>query len=66
MKMALSPEDAFARSHGFADAQELEACREASLECSLAPADHHPSALSDPEVEYVGENLTLKDIGVAE
>jgi hypothetical protein len=62
--MALSPEDAFARSHGFADAQELEACREASLECSLAPADHHPSALSD--VEYVGEDLTLKDIGVTE
>lgn len=36
--MPLSPEDAFARGHGFADAAELEACREASLSQSAPPA----------------------------
>jgi len=56
-KMALSPEDDFARAQGFADAEELEACREASLSMSLAPADHDPSGLSTTPVAFVGEDV---------
>jgi hypothetical protein len=36
-KMPLSPEDTLAQANGFVDAEELEACRDASLSQSRTP-----------------------------
>lgn len=44
--MPLSPEDRFARHHGFADTAELKACREASLSQSAAPTWEHQEWLT--------------------